>query len=211
MKKVFLTFAAVAMSASVFTSCNQAPKSDSVQADAAVPAELKIAYVEVDSIMSQYNFSKENQALLQEKAQNIQKTLASKQQALEAAATKLQQDYQANALTQEQAQTRQNAIQRQSNDLQTLNQRLSNEFQAETEKFNVALRDSLQNFLKAYNKDKKYSLILTKAGDNILLADESLNITQEVVDGLNKAYKPVKKDKAEKKDEKKTEKKTNKK
>ncbi len=208
MKKVFLTFAVAAMSAAVFTSCNQASQAETAQADAAgAPAELKIAYVEVDSIMSQYSFSKENQESLQKKAQNIQNTLASKQQALEAAATKLQQDYQANALTQEQAQSRQNAIQKQSNDLQALNQRLSNEFQAETEKFNIALRDSLQNFLKVYNQDKKYSLILTKAGDNILLADEALNITQEVIAGLNKAYKPAKKETAEKKDVKKADKK----
>ncbi len=208
MKKVFLTFAVAAMSAAVFTSCNQAPQAETAQADAAgAPTELKIAYVEVDSIMSQYSFSKENQESLQKKAQNIQNTLASKQQALEAAATKLQQDYQANALTQEQAQSRQNAIQKQSNDLQALNQRLSNEFQTETEKFNIALRDSLQNFLKVYNKDKKYSLILTKAGDNILLADEALNITKEVIAGLNKAYKPAKKETAEKKDDKKADKK----
>ena len=74
--------------------------------------------------------------------------------------------------------------------MQVLNQRLSNEFQVETEKYNKALRDSIQHFLAEYNKDKKYALILSKAGDNILYANESYNITKDVIAGLNKAYKP---------------------
>ena len=81
------------------------------------------------------------------------------------------------------------SLQKQSNDLQALNQRLSGEFQAETEKYNNALRDSIQHFLAIYNKDKKYSLILSKAGDNILYADKTHDITNEVIAGLNKAYK----------------------
>ena len=84
--------------------------------------------------------------------------------------------------------------------------RLENELASETAKFNEALRDSLQNFLTAYNKDKKFDLILSKAGDNILFASKQYDITQEVINGLNKRYKPGKKTE-EKKDEKKAEKK----
>ena len=40
-----------------------------------------------------------------------------------------------------------------------------------------------------YNKDKKYSLIFSKQGDNLLYADKAYDITNEVVAGLNKAYK----------------------
>ena len=55
----------------------------------------------------------------------------------------------------------------------------------------AALRDSIQHYLAVYNKDKKYSLILSKAGDNILYADKAYDITNEVISGLNKAYKSV--------------------
>ncbi len=203
MKNVLFALTAALFSAVVLTSCNNAPATNDTKSEnASVVTELKIAYIEVDSIMTQYKFATESQETLQTKAQNIQNTLSSRQQALEAAATKLQQDYQSNALTQEQAQSRQAAIQRQGNDLQALNQRLSNEFQAETEKFNEALSDSIQHYLAIYNKDKNYSMILSKVGDNILLADKALDITAEVIAGLNKAYKPEKADK-EKAEEKK--------
>ena len=75
------------------------------------------------------------------------------------------------------------------NSVQVLNQRLSAEFQTETDNFNKALHDSLQHYLAFYNKDKKYSLIFSKQGDNLLYADKAYDITNEVVAGLNKAYK----------------------
>ena len=74
-----------------------------------------------------------------------------------------------------------------------MNQRLSAEFQTETDKYNSALRDSIQNFLNIYNKDKKFSIIFSKQGDNLLYADKAYDITKEVIAGLNKAYKPSKK------------------
>ena len=34
-------------------------------------------------------------------------------------------------------------------------------------------------------------MILSKAGDNILMADKKYDITQDVINGLNKRYKPA--------------------
>ena len=70
-----------------------------------------------------------------------------------------------------------------------MQQRLSNEFAAEQEKYNKALHDSIANYLAQYNKDKKYSIIFSKSGDNLLYADKAYDITNEVIAGLNKAYK----------------------
>ena len=194
-KNIFGTLAVAAMATMAFTSCNKQNSQAENKSESntkAAPTSMKIAYVEVDSIMSQYKFCKDYSLILQKKGQNIQSTLASKQQALQAAAANFQQKVQQNAYTREQAEAIQAGLQKQSADLQGLNQRLSNEFQVETEKYNAALRDSLRHFLNEYNKDKKYSLILSKAGDNLLYADKAFDITNDVVAGLNKAYKPIK-------------------
>ena len=155
-----LTITAATMAA--LSSCNQsAPKVDAKSdTPQKVPTSLKIAYVEVDSIMSQYKFCKDYSLILQRKGQNIKSTLAAKQQQLQAAAANFQQKMQQNAYTRDQA--------------EAIN----------------ALRDSIQHYLKIYNQDKHYSLILSKAGDNLLYADKAFDITNEVVAGLNKAYKP---------------------
>ena len=188
-KNLFSAFA-VAAFAVAMTSCDNSPKQDAEPVAAQTnPTELKIAYVEVDSIMSQYQFCKDYSIILQKKSQNVQNTLQQKAGSLQAAAANFQQKLQQNAYTREQAQGIQAQLQRQNADLQALNQRLSGEFQSETEKYNNALRDSISHFLKAYNKDKKFSLILSKAGDNILYADKAHDITNDVIAGLNKAYK----------------------
>lgn len=204
-KQILGAFAMAAFALTLMTSCDKSKsQADDQVADAKVaPTETKIAFVEVDSIMTQYQFCKEYSLVLQKKGQNIQNTLAQKQQQLEAAAANFQQKLQQNAYTREQAQGIQAQLQRQNADLQALNQRLSGEFQSETEKYNNALRDSISHFLKAYNKDKKFSLILSKAGDNILYADKAHDITNDVIAGLNKAYKSAPELKAAGKDTKK--------
>ncbi|KIP54895.1 MULTISPECIES: OmpH family outer membrane protein [Prevotella] len=194
-KKMVRVMSVMAIALLAMASCNkEAQKVDEkTQAHATQSGSVKIAYVEVDSIMSQYKFCKEYSLILQKKSQNIENTLAAKQNSLQAAAAKFQQDVQNNKYTQQQAEAVQANLQKQGADLQALQQRLGAEFQNETNTFNKALRDSIQHYLAAYNKDKKYGLILSKAGDNILYADKAYDITNEVIAGLNKAYKPAKK------------------
>ena len=191
-KNILKVLTITAATMATLSSCNQsAPKVDAKSdTPQKVPASLKIAYVEVDSIMSQYKFCKDYSLILQRKGQNIKSTLAAKQQQLPAAAATFQQKMQQNAYTRDQAEAINANLQKQNADLQMLDQRLTNEFQNETEKYNNALRDSIQHYLKIYNQDKHYSLILSKAGDNLLYADKAFDITNEVVAGLNKAYKP---------------------
>ena len=191
-KNIILSVALAAATTMGLVSCDKSsPKmDDKTPASAQKSGECaKIAYVEVDSIMTQYKFCKEYSKILETKGNNIQKTLATKQQQLQAAAANFQQKIQQNAYTREQAEAIQAGLQKQNNDLQVLNQRLSAEFQTETDNFNKALHDSLQHYLAFYNKDKKYSLIFSKQGDNLLYADKAYDITNEVVAGLNKAHK----------------------
>ena len=201
-------FSALAIAAMMVSCNNQSPKMDDQPAAAASGDGLKIAYVEVDSLMTQYTFAKDYSVTLQKKSNNARNTLNQKGNALQAAAANFQQKLNNNGFqSREQAASQQAAIERQQRDLQELQARLENELASETAKFNEALRDSLQNFLKVYNKDKKYDLILAKSGDNILIADKKLDVTQDVINGLNKRYKPSAKPSAEAKDEAKAEKK----
>lgn len=193
-KNIFGALALATVATFAMTSCDKSKcqvDEKKVEGKQAVPSDVKIAYVEVDSIMSQYKFCKDYSLILQKKGQNIQNTLAQKQRALEQAYMNFQQKIQQNAYTREQAEQIQMSLQKQNSDLQALNQRLSGEFQVETENYNNALRDSIQHFLAVYNKDKKFGLILSKAGDNLLYADKAYDITNEVIAGLNKAYKPA--------------------
>ena len=198
MKKYILSALTIALMAS----CNNASSKmdDQPVAGNASGVGMKIAYVEVDSLMTQYDFAKDYSVTLQKKSNNARNTLTQKGSALQAAVNNFQQKLNNNGFqSREQAASVQAAIERQQRDLQELQGRLEGELASETAKFNEALRDSLQNFLKAYNNDKHYDLILSKAGDNILMADKKYDITVDVINGLNKRYKPAAKPAAEEK------------
>ena len=203
--KKYMFMAAAAIVA--LASCNnESPKMDEKPAAAEVAQQggIKIAYVEVDSLMTQYEFCKEFTLILEKKSTNARNTLNSKGQALQSAMANFQQKLQNNGFTsREQAESQQAAIQRQQQSLQELQARLENELATETQKYNAGLRDSLSHFLDAYNKDKKYDLILTKQGDNILYAAKRFDITADVINGLNKRYKSTLKTADTKKEEKK--------
>ena len=192
MKKIFFGALAFAL---VMASCNNAsPKMDEKPqtTDSEKVSGMKIAYVEVDSLMTQYDFAKDYSVTLQKKSNNARNTLTQKGNQLQAAVNNFQQKLQSNGFqSREQAQSVQAAIERQQRDLQELQARLEGELANETQKFNEALRDSLNNFLNSYNKDKQYDIILSKAGDNILYADRKYDITKDVINGLNKRYKPT--------------------
>ena len=205
MMKKYLMMAAAAVA--LLASCNnESPKMDEKNTDKAEIADkggLKIAYVEVDSLMTQYEFCKEFSLILQKKSNNARNTLNQKGQALQSAMVNFQQKLQNNGFTsREQAEAQQNAIQRQQQSLQELQARLENELASETAKYNEGLRDSLMHFLEKYNKDKKFDIILTKQGDNILYAAKRFDITNDVINGLNKSYKSTLKAETQK-DEKK--------
>ena len=200
-KNLFLAMLAVA----ALTSCNnQSPKMDEqpeAAAETGTNAGVKIAYVEVDSLMTQFEFAKEKSKELEKKSLNARNTLTQKGNQLQAAANNFQQKIQNNGFTsREQAESVQQALQRQQNDLAALQARLENELASEQQKFLQALQDSLDSFLALYNKDKKYDLIVNKSA--ILFGDKKYDITQDVINGLNKRYKTEAAKPAAKKEEK---------
>ncbi|MCR5433198.1 MAG: OmpH family outer membrane protein [Bacteroidaceae bacterium] len=188
MKKI-LFFAAIA--ALSMTACN---KSGSNSADNGAEAEegtgARIAYVELDTLMSQYQLYKDYSELLNRKGNNIQKTLAKKQRTLEQHAAAMQKKYENNGFTtRDELERAQNNIQKEQNELAELADRLNQDFNEEQARINDEARDSIQAFLKVYNKTKNYDYVMVKAGDNLLIANPRYDITNDVVKGLNKRYK----------------------
>jgi len=192
MKKTFF-FALSALVA--LTACNNKQENET-EAEAAAPADteeitgLKVAYIEIDSLMSQYQFCVDYNLLLNQKSDNAANTLQQKQRALQQHAAALQKKYESNGFTtRDELENAQNQLAREQQDLAELEQRLTNELAKENAKLNAELRDSIQAFLKVYNKTKKYDYIMSKLGDNLLWANKKFDITKEVIAGLNKRYK----------------------
>ena len=151
---------------------------------------LKIAYVEVDTLRTKYNFCIDLNEEMVKKSENVRLTLNQKANDLNKQKQEFQTKYQNNAfLSQERAQQEYNRIAKLEQDLQELSNKLQSELVSENEKNSIQLRDSINNFLKEYNKTKGYDFIISNTGfDNLLYANDAYNITQEILEGLNARY-----------------------
>ena len=162
--KMYFTSAILLMVASMlFSACGAKSEeeftTESTQTDQT--SNLRIAYVELDTLMSQYQLYKDYSEVLTRKGNNIQKTLAQKQRALENHAAAVQKKYESNGFTtRDEVERAQASIQKEQNELAELADRLQTEFAMEQARINDEARDSIQSFLKRYNKTKKFDYVM---------------------------------------------------
>ncbi len=199
MKKTILASSMwIMVAALAFTACSKKEPADKVKSNGLPRAEAsapngEIAFVDVDSLAAQYEYCKEGQKELESKQNAYRSQLNSKAQALQNAMAEFQNKAQNGGFTsQQQVQAEQSKLQKQQEQFQQFQTRIDNEMNSATLKYQQVLRDSINNFLNEYNKDGRYKMILSKSGDNILYADKALDITNDVVAGLNKRYKKAK-------------------
>ena len=158
----------------LFSQCggNSGQQTTAVAASADGVSGLKIAYVEVDTLLSKYKFCIDLNEAMVKKSENVRLTLNQKASDLDKQKQEFQTKVQNNAyLSPERAQQEYNRIAKLEQDLQNLSNKLQSELMSENEKNSIQLRDSINNFLKEYNKDKGYDFIISNTGfDNLLYA-----------------------------------------
>lgn len=198
MKKTMKAVAGLMMiaAAALMASCgNKAEEIDTKASTPAATTELKIAYVLIDSLTSQYQRCKDLEEEFAKKRANAEKTVNEKGKAFANQVQDFQRKVQQNQYTQDQYNAEQARLGKLQQDIEALNARLSNSLQEDYQKEFQALTDTIQNFTKTFAKKKGYDFILCKSSgiDNVLYADEKYDVTEEVVAALNKLYNKDKK------------------
>ena len=151
---------------------------------------LPIAYVNVDSLLLNYNYFKDLNEQLLKKEENSRANVTQQARTLQTEVQEFYRKMENNAfLTRERAQQEQERLMKKEQELKDLDANLSQDLLVERQKLNEQLRDTVVSKLKVYNKDKGYQVIFSNtAEDNILLAGDAYDITNELIDLLNKSY-----------------------
>ncbi|MBP6260011.1 MAG: OmpH family outer membrane protein [Paludibacter sp.] len=186
-----LAIAVIVLFVKVFSNNPKSPsekafyKNDSLNAGL-----LPIAYINVDSLLLNYQFAKEANESLIKKQEDSRLSINTKARQLQTEMSEFQRKLEANAfLSRERAEQEQSRLLKRQEDLRELDGQLSQQLMQVQQKMSEQLRDTINSFLKEYNKDQKYQLILSNtSSDNILYATEGLDITPEITDLLNKRY-----------------------
>lgn len=170
----------------IFAQCGNAPTGNKTRK--LQPEEvsgIRIVYANIDSIMYKYNFAIDVNIKLISEEREIQSKLDNKSREI-----KKYRDRRLNAETFiEYKNLTQKIIECEEQLIKLKNEQMT-EFNNKMHIKDKEIRDSIANFVTEYNKDKGYDFILSRFDENILYANESLDITDEIIEGLNKRYKP---------------------
>ena len=187
-KNMIKTFALLAVGMLMAACNNQPSKMDGASTGGDVPKEgMVIGYVELDSLTEHYEYAKQMKDSLEKMSANATTVLNNKDKELERSYNSIQTRLQNNSFTsEEQYKTAVAAFEQERNNRVALEARLSNELAQKQADFLKTLKDSLDNFLAEYNKDKRFDMIIDNS--NVLYSDQKYNITTDVINGMNARY-----------------------
>ncbi|MDD4992661.1 MAG: OmpH family outer membrane protein [Paludibacter sp.] len=154
---------------------------------AVAAGKLPIAYINVDSLLLHYQFSKDANESLTKKQEDSRLTINTRARELQTEMAEFQKKLENNAfLSRERAEQEQLRLQKKQQELQQLDGKLSQQLMQVQQKMSEELRDTINAFLKDFNKDHKYEMIISNtANDNVLYAGKGYDITSEVTKLLN--------------------------
>ena len=179
-------------------SCFSCNKSDQKQASSSTPSsaasvgDRKIVYVNTDSLLTNYQFYKDAQKEFENKGYRLQVDLGQRERALQNELGAIQQ--RAQTMTQAELQAADVMLKKKGAELQQYSQQKQQALAQEQAKKNEELYNKIREYIKKHNTENKYEFVLgyTKIGGGILYADDSVDVTKEIVDGLNKEYAETK-------------------
>ncbi|HHU57915.1 MAG TPA: OmpH family outer membrane protein [Bacteroidales bacterium] len=185
-----LVFAVSAFSlVALLGACNN-ESSAPVVAEAAPKADNGIVFINTDSLIIKYEYARQLSEELIRKEESSRTDFNERARVFQQDMVEFQRKVQNNGfLSLERAQSEERRLREKEQELQELNNRLSNDLMQHQERMNQQLRDTITAFLDGYSKEKGYRLVLSNTmGDNLLYGAPDLDITQEVVDSLNKRF-----------------------
>ncbi|GGZ31954.1 hypothetical protein GCM10007049_26660 [Echinicola pacifica] len=194
MRKISKVLGILGIAGALLTSCDNgsgsaanggAESGSNAQVDL---SDLKIAYINTDSVINNYQFFKDKSAEIAEKGKRYEGELANRAKGFEQEVTNFQQS--AQNMTPNQSRAKQEDLMTKERNLVSYRDNLMQELSADEANLYNQVYDKIQVFLKDYAKDKGLEMVLSYTrGGGVWYANETLDVTTEVTSGLNDAYK----------------------
>lgn len=151
----------------------------------------RIAYVNIDTLEAQYEYLKSKKGDFEERKKSMSGELERSQKQFQQDYVAAERKAQAGTLTEAEYETTAKRLQQMKQSLEAREAALTEQLMKEQDEFNKDLQQRLDAFLEEYNQDKNFDYILSysKALGFIMLANDQLDITADVVNGMNELYK----------------------
>ena len=192
MKKTLL-IAGIAVIA-ILSSCkqNQGGAAAEAAAQDSTAVAGNIVFFNIDKVMQSYDMANDLTSVFETKTSGIQSEIDRRGKKLEKDAADFQNKVDKGLLTTSVAQAQYQKLQQQQQEYQQYVLRKQNEMQEEQQVLMNQIADAISEFVKEYNAEKGYAMILTTSGAilsaPVVTASPALDITDDLLAGLNAAY-----------------------
>ena len=193
MKKTLLIFGAAAMMA-IAASCNQTQNVTPTQTAAqdSIAVAGSIVYFNMDKVMEGYDMANDLNSVFETKTSGIQAEIDRRGKKLEKDAADFQNKVDKNLLTSSVAQVQYQKLQEQQQSYQQYVVAKQQEMAEEQQVMMNQIANAISEFVQEFNAEHQYALILATAGNilstPVVTGDPKLDITEQLLEGLNAAY-----------------------
>ena len=205
MKKTSLILSLAVFMAATLTSCQNTAGTagQSEQSTEATAAQKgAIVYFDLDRVLQEYDMANDLSSVVQTKAQSIEQELNRKGNKLQNDVNAFQQKIDKGLLTRSVAEAQSSKLQEQQNEFQNYYAQKQQEMQEEQNVMMNQIADAIKVFLDKFNEEKQYALIIANQGSilpsPVATGDPELDITDEILEGLNAEYVKTKNDNSSK-------------
>ncbi|MEX2594260.1 MAG: OmpH family outer membrane protein [Anditalea sp.] len=191
-RKLSTVLGVLGITAIVFSACeNQGKTSSTVAIDGETSAvdisDLKIAYIHTDSVINNYTYFIERSADIAEKGKRFEGELSSRAKGFEQEVANFQES--ASNMTMNQARAKEEELVTKERNLVSYRDNLMKELSADENTLYNEVYDKIQEYLKEYAKENDLEMILSYTrGGGVWYANEALDITKSVSEGINNDY-----------------------
>ena len=196
MKKTIIGISAIALAAvillSVSISCNNtaAPAGNKGADSTAVAGS--IVYFDLDRVLNEYDMANDLRSVAETKINSINQEVNRRGTKLEKDIKAFQDKINKGLMTQSVAEIQSKKLQDQQNSFQQYAAQKQQEIAEEQQVMMNQIADAIKTFIDEFNAEKGYAMILTTQGDilpaPVVTADPALDITDQILEGLNAAY-----------------------
>ncbi len=149
----------------------------------------RIVYVNTDTLLNNYEYYKDVVKEFENKSFALDNELQKKAQSFQNEVALFQRRVQAGGLSEQQALTQQAALQKKEQDIMLYRENAAGNLQQDQAKKTDELLNKIHEYLKNYNASDRYDMVIGYSkGGGVLYAKEDLDITQDVLKGLNEEY-----------------------
>ena len=158
-----------------------------------IDRDYAIAYIDIDTLVSNYGLFIDKRDELSQKKNELEAELQIKSKNFENEVRDFQDKVNKGLITRTKAQILQQQLAQKEQDLYATRDNLGRQLAEEEQVMYRQVLNEVMSYLEEYNTEYNYKIIFSKTfGGQLLYTDKSLNITNDVLQGINKKYAEIK-------------------